>query len=334
MRKALLVFCIFLQALGLAEAQSEPDMTRDMYFETYKELAIKEMHRSGVPASITLAQGALESGNGNSRLARRANNHFGIKCHDDWNGKTIHHNDDEKNECFRKYNTVEDSYRDHSDYLRSIQRYAFLFELEPTDYKGWAKGLKKAGYATNNSYAESLIRIIEQYDLYRFDTAQETGRPATGKPGQRSSQAFGRQILENNRIKYIMAKPGDSYESLADELGKLRWELPRYNDADLLDTISPGDVIYLQPKRNKAQAGRNVHIVKQGETMRSISQLYGIKLSRLYVINRLDPGEEPSAGAQLQLRKPLKSAPPKIRLNDQEQQENDEDEIKVDLNLD
>lgn len=144
----------------LAFSQSSDRMTRAEYFEAYKDMAIDEMHRSGVPASITLAQGALESGDGNSSLAKRANNHFGIKCHEDWNGKKVYQDDDSKNECFRKYPSVEDSYRDHSDYLKAKSRYDFLFELNITDYKGWAKGLKKAGYATSPSYAESLIRII------------------------------------------------------------------------------------------------------------------------------------------------------------------------------
>src|SRR5512133_2598751 len=168
MRKGFFICFLVLNA-SFSMAQYPERMTRALYFETYREIAIREMNRSGVPASITLAQGALESGDGNSRLAKSANNHFGIKCHDDWNGKTIREDDDSRNECFRKYPSVDESYKDHSDYLRSKTRYAFLFDLKVTDYKGWARGLKKAGYATNPSYAESLIKIIEDYNLGMYD---------------------------------------------------------------------------------------------------------------------------------------------------------------------
>jgi flagellum-specific peptidoglycan hydrolase FlgJ len=186
-------------------------MSRSEYFETFREMAVHEMHRSGVPASITLAQGALESGDGNSTLARSANNHFGIKCHNDWNGRKIYYDDDAKNECFRKYPSVEDSYRDHSDYLREKQRYAFLFELDPLDYKGWARGLKKAGYATNPSYASKLIEIIDEYDLHRYDRMGDIAQVHHRRPPRPASHIATRTILEKNRVKYVLALPGDTY---------------------------------------------------------------------------------------------------------------------------
>ncbi len=157
MRRSLLLVLLNL-LLCTSWSQTGGKMTRYQYFEKFHEMAVEEMNRSGVPASITLAQGALESADGNSSLAREANNHFGIKCHEDWTGKKVYQDDDSKDECFRKYYSVEDSYRDHSDYLKAKSRYAFLFELELTDYKGWARGLKKAGYATSPTYADRLIK--------------------------------------------------------------------------------------------------------------------------------------------------------------------------------
>jgi len=315
-------------------AQSADRMTRSRYVEEYKEMAIHEMHRSGVPASITLAQGALESGDGNSRLARNANNHFGIKCHEDWDGKKIYEDDDAKNECFRKYQSVEDSYRDHSEYLKAKTRYAFLFELDITDYKGWARGLKRAGYATSPSYAESLIRIIEEFDLTKYDRVGETTRLPRERASHKSVSKSTRSIMEKNRVKCVLAREGDTFESITDEFGKLSWEIPQYNDINFPDTLVPGQVIFIQPKRNKAEVGRNVHILKEGETMYTVSQLYAIKLSRLYYLNQMNPGTRPSVGTVLQLRKPLKTQLPKPVLNDNIQGGEEKEEIKVDLNLD
>src|SRR5690554_5416321 len=166
MRLFTIIFCLFISSSTIA--QSAKRISRAEYISMYKDDAIREMHRSGVPASITLAQGILESGDGNSALARKANNHFGIKCHGDWKGKTYYQDDDEKDECFRKYKSVLESFRDHSEFLKK-PRYAFLFELKPTDYKGWAKGLKKAGYATNPRYPQLLIKIIEENNLHQYD---------------------------------------------------------------------------------------------------------------------------------------------------------------------
>jgi len=332
MKTGWLWMCIFL-AGELVMAQSSDRMARTEYFNTYSEIAVREMHRSGVPASITLAQGALESGDGNSRLARNANNHFGIKCHNDWNGKKVYHDDDAKGECFRKYQSAEESYRDHSDYLRKTTRYAFLFDLDPADYKSWARGLKRAGYATSHSYAESLIRIIEEFGLQQYDGMAETGRLHDRKTRHTSRNFSTRTIQERNRVKYIVAGSGDTYELLTQEFGKLAWELPSYNDAQTGDSLVPGDVIYIQPKRNRAGTGRNVHILQPGETMYTVSQLYAIKLSSLYAMNLLNPGIRPSEGTSLQLRKALRRPILKPVPDETPEGGEEEEEIKVELNL-
>lgn len=227
---------------------------------------------------------------------------------------------------------MEDSYRDHSDYLRNKQRYAFLFELEVTDYKAWAKGLKKAGYATNPSYAESLIRIIEEFRLDRYDTEAE---PPGGKTHHRHSAKPTRDISEINRVKYVIARRGDTYRSLTTEFGKIDYELPRYNDAGAEDSLSEGQVVFIQPKRNKAEAGTNTHVFKPGETMLSVSQKYAVKLERLYLLNGMEPGSQPAPGTRLQLRKAVhgKAMAPVPQSKEKINGGEEEDEIKVDLNL-
>jgi LysM repeat protein len=327
-----LAACMHLALYG----QSGSRNTREEYISTYKDLAIIEMKRSGIPASITMAQACLESGDGNSWLARKANNHFGIKCHNDWNGRKIHHDDDEKNECFRKYKSVYDSYRDHSDYLMGQSRYNFLFELDPSDYKGWARGLKKAGYATDASYAEALIRIIKDYELDRLDqeVVARQGRPPRHKtiiPAAESS-GTGRTLMERNRIRYIYARSGDSFETLTKEFGKLPWELPRYNDLPASAKIDSGQLIYLQPKRNSAAPGNKTHTVREGETIYSISQLYGIKIDKLCEKNQLDRNSEPPAGTILQLRKPVKHAPIQLlKPSDEEKSPADGEEMHFEM---
>lgn len=278
----------------------EKKYSREDYIHMYKDLAVKEMHRTGIPASITLAQGILESGNGNSRLAVKANNHFGIKCHD-WKGKKIHHTDDAWKECFRKYKNVYDSYMDHSDFLTRKKRYASLFEYKTTDYKSWAYGLKKAGYATSPTYAEALIRIIEENKLNEFDTAVDIPKSSLLAG---TSQREGRVTGTLNRIKYIKVKEEDTFGSLAKELDLLPWELHRYNELENNAVPEPGQILFIQPKRNKAEAGNNYHMVKEGDTMYSISQLYGIKLDKLYRKNTLEYGTELNVGDKIYLRKP------------------------------
>jgi LysM repeat protein len=307
MKVCLYGFLVFIFLFPQPLHSQDARMTREDYIRTYKDMAISEMIRSGVPASITLAQGMLESDNGNSRLARKANNHFGIKCHSDWKGKRIYHDDDEKGECFRKYKSVVDSYDDHSDFLMNTPRYASLFELKSTDYKGWARGLKKAGYATSRQYAELLIRIIEENELHQYDIIDDSkGKRDRRNKNEEESKAVnssGRKIYERNRIDYIIVKEGDSFESLRKELQLLPNELYKYNDLSKDAVLEPGEILYLQPKRKKAEKGNNSHIVKAGETMQEISQLYGVGLETLYERNNLKYGDQPEEGTEILLRK-------------------------------
>ena len=309
MRKHVLIF-LFL-SLSI-RSYSQKRYTRDDYIKTYSKIAVDEMKRSGIPASITLAQGMLESDNGNSSLTREANNHFGIKCHKHWDGKRVYHDDDANNECFRKYPSAEDSYRDHTDFLMQTSRYIALFELKSNDYKGWAKGLKKSGYATSSSYSSDLIRIIEENELYRLDEG-DFSRPFLTKIAKNKQSSWGdedftidikrRKIYERNRIKYIIVENGDNIEKITKELDLLSWEIRKYNELTDSAKIVPSQVLYTQPKRWRAEVGNDFHTVKEGETMYSISQLYGMKLSKLYRKNRMEPGTQPTISQKLWLRK-------------------------------
>jgi hypothetical protein len=298
-------------------AQTQPvqrKITRQEYIEQYKAMAVKEMLLSGVPASITLAQGILESGDGNSLLARKARNHFGIKCHGTWEGDKFYHDDDRKGECFRVYSSVFDSYKDHSDFLKTRQRYADLFTLERTDYKGWAHGLKKAGYATNPKYPQLLIRIIEENDLHQYDGMTEApegkqlvdekqkSEPKKLADESEFSISMGRKIQKHpNRIKFVVARDGDDFETFEELYDVRKWQIKKYNDVDNKHDFQKGEVIFLQPKRNRAK--KDYHYVVKGETMRSISQKYGVKLRKLYKKNRMERGTQPEAGQKLWLRK-------------------------------
>jgi len=332
-RLAFIVFIVFSLSLS---AQTGRKMTRSEYIETYKDLAMKEMERTGVPASITLAQGAFESGDGNSTLARQGNNHFGIKCHD-WTGKKIYHDDDVKNDCFRKYKSVEESYRDHSDFLKTHQRYSFLFDLGKDDYKAWAKGLKEAGYATNPSYTQSLIRVIEEFQLYQYDhtvTAGNEGHPGAKKTFETTKYAGGRKMYYNNRVKYVIAREGDNFNSLSEELDLFSWQLPKYNDLPEEAVFKEGQLVYLQPKRNRAEAGKQVHKVQEGETLQSISQLYAIKIDKLAARNLLNVSDTIKAGDDLMLRKRKKGERPHPAKTKPDQNKKGADEdFKIQYNL-
>jgi len=286
---------------------------RKSYIINYKDIAIREMKRCGIPASITLAQAMLESDNGNSTLARKANNHFGIKCHKGWSGGKIYHDDDRKGECFRTYNTVYDSYRDHSDFIVNGTRYQFLFDHHKSDYKAWAKGLQKAGYATSNTYANLLIKIIEDNQLYIFDNGKDTHYSDSiyvdtphiilGDVDNFKIDVNKHTVFSKNRIDYILVKKGDTFKTLTDEFQKLSWEIYKYNELPQDAALIEGQIIYLQPKRTKAEIGSDFHEVKEGDTMHSISQLYGIKLNSLYEKNLMQEGIEPKVGQKIWLRK-------------------------------
>ena len=289
-------------------------ISTEEYIKTYKDIAIKKQKEYKIPASITLAQGILESGSGNSNLARKANNHFGIKCHKGWKGKTYTMDDDAKDECFRKYKKVEDSYRDHSQFLTQRGRYSFLFEYKITDYKKWAYGLKKAGYATNPKYPQLLISIIERYDLAKYD------KEALGKTKQKKKKGIvsssisasefkhvdtwesGRKIYKNNGKKLIIIEKGDTFWGLAEEFEIYSWQFRKYNDLKKDHVLKIGEVIYIQKKKRKSEKKYKYHIVEKGETMHSISQDFGIRLSRLYKMNNLPKGIQVPTGTELKLR--------------------------------
>jgi LysM repeat protein len=329
MARHLLSLCFALSGL-LASAEGR--LTATDYISLWKDEAIYQMVVHQVPASITLAQGMLESGNGNSRLATEGNNHFGIKCHSDWTGKTIREDDETRSECFRRYSSARESFDDHSVFLKK-KRYASLFDLKITDYKGWAKGLKECGYATNPSYAQLLIRLIETHELQRYDeigeahilaqtvpdrhsglaSAPANTMPAT-KPKERKSRRgydpdSGADItlsaqravsLSSNRIRFVVAKQGDTPESIAAEFEMGIWQIRKYNDLKGGDRITAGDVIYLQPKRSRG--AETQHTVKGGETIRDISQQHGVRIRKICKKNSLTEDAVLKQGQVIRLR--------------------------------
>lgn len=284
------------------------------YVEQWKITAIEQMNAHQIPASITLAQGILESGNGNSRLAVEANNHFGIKCHKNWDGARIYEDDDLKNECFRSYESAAQSYDDHSLFLTGRERYSNLFKLSLTDYKGWAKGLKSAGYATNPKYAHLLIDIIEKFDLAKYDKmpylpAQQENptihveEPVAHMMTEEEIEAEELHQLEiKNRkhqlktnkygLRYVTVKKGDTYYQIAKEFELGMWQLYSYNDLGKRDVLKEGEIIYLDPKRNRSKRGYNVFVCTRSTTLREISQQEGIKLKKLLKYNFGDTADQ------------------------------------------
>ncbi|MDP4208934.1 MAG: glucosaminidase domain-containing protein [Bacteroidota bacterium] len=307
----LIIVCYFITAECFAQVKKRTSI--DEYVNTYKDIAIAEMKRSGIPASITLAQGLLESENGNSRLAKEARNHFGIKCHN-WKGPAIYQDDDTKNECFRKYQSAEESFYDHSEFLLSGQRYIFLFEYKPTDYESWARGLKRAGYATNPRYADMLIKLIQDNKLYVYDQGLASyfqytpaKRAEKKSPSAKAEPDFTftlktRPVYKRNDVEYVIVKNGDTFEKLTKEFDKFRFQLPSYNDLPKDAQLQPGQIIYLQPKRRRAEKGNDFHTVQAGENIYTISQLYGIKIRHIRRLNRLDKDTDVNVGDVLYLR--------------------------------
>lgn len=281
------------------------------YIERFKTIAIMEMERTGVPASIKLAQGILESGSGTSMLSQRANNHFGIKCGSSWDGKTFYRKDDDFDaqgklleSCFRVYRNPEESFIAHSEFLRDPRkeyRYGFLFRLDPTDYVAWAQGLRTSGYATNPSYDRLLVQIIERYNLQELDRI----RPIDVIPGTSETQG---EILAgigyNNDVRVIIARDGETVQNIADRTGIRVDRLLRYNEMldDPRTTLKENNMVYLQSKRNQYRGNEKYHYLKEGETMYSISQVYGVKLSKLYKRNRLEEGSQVAVGERIRLR--------------------------------
>ena len=270
------------------------------YFDLYKDVAIEQMQKHGIPASITLAQGVLESGAGKSELTRRANNHFGIKCHG-WTGRTSYHDDDERGECFRAYNNAYESYEDHSLFLRGSKRYSRLFQLKTTDYKGWAKGLKACGYATSPTYASRLIEIIQLYKLNRYDKAKHYDKYQLE---QARHQGALRRVYEFNDNYYVVARKGDTFRSIGEDVEVSYKKLARFNERDRDAELEEGEYVWLKKKRRKAPKDYKdrLHYVRSGESMYSISQKYGIRLKNLYKMNDLSPDYMIRVGDGLKLR--------------------------------
>jgi hypothetical protein len=320
MRKLHLLFLLLLPTALFAQR-----ITPEEYIQTYKDIAMREMREHKIPASITLAQGLLESGAGNSALAREAKNHFGIKCHKGWTGKTYYMDDDEKDECFRKYKNAEDSFKDHSEFLCGRTRYAELFELEITDYQGWARGLKKAGYATNPKYAQLLIDRIELYNLTKYDKialgmmTDDNQLPEIAEEDELIELAYSptnravyelvdmtedkRFIYENNGVRFVYAKEGETPESMAKEFGVKYKKFCDYNCLRHPDEMifHSGDVVYLSKLKNSNWKAKK-HVVEQGETIRDIGLRYAVKPDKILRINRLKKGTKLYVGQKLWLR--------------------------------
>ncbi|MBO5381584.1 MAG: glucosaminidase domain-containing protein [Bacteroides sp.] len=298
---SILLLCFIVQTLSAQRRNS----AYQTYIKEYADLAVEQMKKHKIPASITLAQGLLESGAGRSSLARKSNNHFGIKCHSDWRGKKTYHDDDAPKECFRVYSSVKDSYDDHSQFLKRGARYAFLFELKITDYKGWARGLKKAGYATDRSYANRLITIIEDYELYKYDNQGMSKREARRWEKELKKKpwlANPHQVYIANGLAYVVARDGDTFQLLGGEFG-IKWKkLVRYNDLHQDYTLEEGDIVYLKQKNKKASKAYETYVVRDGDSMHSIAQKFGIRLGNLYKMNKKNGEYVPEVGDELRLR--------------------------------
>lgn len=324
--------CILLLVFSLtAQAQKEKV---EAYIARYKEIAIQEMIRSGVPASITLAQGILESQSGESDLVKRSNNHFGIKCKPEWTGPRTYHDDDEKGECFRVYDSPENSFKDHSDFLRTRAHYAFLFKLNPTDYEGWANGLKKAGYATAPTYPAKLIKLINDYQLQQYTTdalarisnpkiqapetrvtpvvtttasstpiekeEEEESSSTTPAPNKKTNTPVVSTPFEINATRVVFVPAGTSLLALANKYEIAYSRLLNFNDMDEVDILEKDQLVYLEKKQKKGIT--DFHEVKAGETLFSIAQANAIRMESLLLYNNLTKDTQPSVGTKLKLK--------------------------------
>lgn len=301
MRKIFITTALFLTLNSFG--QMRWNQAYQQYIDQYKDIAIEQMQRYKIPASITLAQGLFESGAGKSELTLRGNNHFGIKCNG-WTGRKTYHDDDRSNECFRAYDSAYDSYEDHSRFLASNTRYRSLFNLSITDYKGWAKGLKAAGYATNPQYAHKLIEIIQLYKLYQYDNAKGYDKFMSQRTKDHQVQGALHVIRIFNKNYYLVARAGDTFKTIGEEVGISYRKIAKYNERDKRDRLEDGEIIWLKKKQKKAPKdykGR-LHYVRAGESMYIIAQKYGIRLKNLYKMNHLSPDHQIQVGEGLRLR--------------------------------
>ena len=337
MKKVLIAIALLLGFT--VSAQRDPGTPQERYIARFASIAVNEMYRSGVPASITLAQGIIESRSGQSALAADGNNHFGIKCHNSWKGRTMLVDDDRKDECFRVYDSAEESFRDHSDFLRYRDRYKFLFDFPVTDYKSWAYGLKQAGYATDPSYAAKLIQCVENYNLSRYDrmtvaealaeggtdaeepAAQddvdaipdsplkiEAGEIYRGKAGEEYRFSLSRTLYSRNGVPFVYAVEGETYASIAKNNHLLLREILKFNDMPGGGELHAGDIVYLEPKRSKTVRGLDKYIVgEDGETFHGICQRFAVKEKAIRKLNGLPAGYQPKEGDELLLRPAPKS---------------------------
>ena len=288
---AVVVACAFVGCSTSKHASQKSNTTvrnaSDSYEEyilTYYPLAVEQMHRHKIPASITLAQGLLESGAGKSTLTQKSNNHFGIKAHNNWTGRTTTTMDNGRLCEFRVYDSARDSYEDHSQFLLR-PRYAALFELSTTDYKGWARGLKKAGYAEDSAYPQKLINLIERYNLHEYDKYSKSDIASLPGGTAGGGVSSSRPLYLSSGLLYIVANTGDTFQSLSDEFGISRRKLIKYNDLYKEYNIKAGDIIYLEKKRSKANKENRFHTTGNGESLYSISQKYGVRLKNVYKMN-------------------------------------------------
>lgn len=292
MNKIAIIFLFSISSMA-SWAQMRWNQTYQLYINQYKDLAIREMLQYRIPASITLAQAVFESGAGRSRLARLGNNHFGIKCHG-WTGRTIAEDDDALGECFRAYDHPLQSFEDHSKFLVNSSRYRRLFSLSMQDYRGWAHGLKACGYATNPRYAYKLIELIELYKLYVYDSARSYDHAMVEYSGNQTvvNQAKPlHPIAIFNKNYYIRARRGDTFKLIGEEIGVSYKKIAKYNERGKDDALTEGEIIFLKKKRKKApKAFKNrPHVVKNGESLYIIAQIYGMRLSSLYKLNDFTP---------------------------------------------
>lgn len=284
------------------------------YIDNYKDIAILHQQKYGIPASITLAQGLLESGAGRSTLAREAKNHFGIKCHRGWKGRGFYMDDDAKDECFRVYESVENSYEDHARFLKK-KRYERLFHLKVTDYKGWAKGLSRCGYATDPAYPQKLIRIIEDYKLYEYDEGQKKRADRKHLEGDEEMEHSIEEVIvaeimqahkmkQKNGLYYVKARNGDTFKLIGEEFGISDKKLAKYNDyKDKRADLYEGNIVYLQEKHKEFTGEESVYVVKEGDNLHTISQKFGLRLKELKKRNKIkDPYNLLRAGDIIDLK--------------------------------
>lgn len=306
-------FCLLLFLFSFSAYAQTLNSNYLKYIEKYHIIAVKHQQQYGIPASITLAQGLLESSAGLSDLAVVANNHFGIKCHNTWKGKRMYEDDDQKNDCFRSYPSPDDSFEDHARFLKR-KRYEPLFSLKVTDYQGWAKGLKKCGYATDPAYATKLIHLIERYELFLYDSGQKViAKPKELEGDESLEHKVDMAIIDEFKIvhkirrkwglHYVSLFEGDRLKDIADEFGVSSKKLRKFNDLSRSDKVfADGDVLYLQEKNLSVKANADYHIVKEGDTPLSVAQQYGVQFKVIQKLNHVDKKDKLKVGSKLRLK--------------------------------